>query len=60
MQKYSDDKISGLIVFSESTAVCSTFELIFHILNYKENTHKTANKANKKLTKKIVLHKPIT
>jgi len=53
MQKYPDDKRSGLIVFSESTAVCSPFELIIHILNCREITHKTANKAKKKLTKKI-------
>jgi hypothetical protein len=50
--KYPDDNTSGLIVFSERTAVCSTFELIIHILNCRKITHKTANKANKKFTKK--------
>lgn len=53
MQMYPDDKGSGLSVFSESTAVCSTFELITHVLNCREITRKTANKANKKLTKEI-------
>ena len=53
MQKYPDDKGSGLSVFSESTAVCSTFELIIHVLNCREITHKTANKTNKKLMKEI-------
>jgi len=53
MQKCPDDKRSGLIVFSESTAVCSTFELIVPIFNCREIRRKTANKSNKKLTKKI-------